>query len=123
MNRNREDVRPMPQVLHGSLVVNNGQQYDNLVTAELRTGLSRIGSEIAAAAKRLGAEWALMRERMAIQRKLRRQVKDLQRGNREVTWLRDELKSAEINQSALELLYRKNEEKLLACLAQLDGGL
>lgn len=30
---------------------------------------------------------------------------------------------AERNQSALELLYRDNEEKLLARLAQLDGRL
>lgn len=113
----------VPPVLHGSLVVTKGSQFDNLVAAELRTGLARIRGEISAAAKRLGAEWALMRERMAILRKLRRQAKDLERGNREVDWLREELMSAERNQSALELLYRANEEKLLARLAKLDGRL
>ncbi|CAH0445471.1 hypothetical protein LMG10661_01689 [Ralstonia syzygii subsp. syzygii] len=122
MKRNQRDVRPMP-MLHGSLVASKGPQFDNLVTAELRTGLARIRGEIGATAKRLGAEWALMRERMAIQRKLRRQTKDLERGNREVDWLREELIAAERNQSALDLLYRANEAKLLARLAQLDGGL
>ena len=120
MKRNQ---RTVPRALHGSLVVTKGPQFDNLVTAELRTGLARIRSEVAAAAKRLAAEWKLMRERMAIQRKLRRQTKELTRGNRDVDWMREELMKAERNQSALELLYRQNEEKLLARLAQLDRGL
>lgn len=122
MKRTRQDVRPVA-MLHNSLVANKGPQFENLVTAELRTGLVRIRTELAAAVKRLGAEWALMRERMAIQRKLRRQAKELERGSRDVDWLREELMKAERNQSALELLYRDNEEKLLARLAQLDGRL
>ncbi|WP_104565821.1 hypothetical protein [Ralstonia mannitolilytica] len=122
MKRNRQDVRQI-SMLHGSLVANKGPQFDNLVAVELRTGLVRIRAELVAGVKRLGAEWALMRERMAIQRKLRRQAKELERGIREVDWLREELMNAERNQSALELLYRANEEQLLARLAQLDGGL
>lgn len=120
MKRNQREVR---HVLHASVVVTKGPQFDNLVAAELRAGLARIRGEIADASKRLGAEWKLMRERMAIQRKLRRQTKELERGNRDVDWLREELMKAERNQSALELLYRQNEEKLLARLAQLDGSL
>lgn len=121
MKRNRQDVRPMP-MLHGSLVTTKGPQLDNLVTAELRTGLARMSSEFVAAGKRLRAEWAVMRERVSIQRKLRRMARELDYGNRDIDWRREELIAAERNQSALELLYRANEQKLLARLEKLDGG-
>ncbi|WP_459199077.1 hypothetical protein ACQVRX_11375 [Ralstonia pseudosolanacearum] len=93
------------------------------VASELRAGLAGIRAELGTACSRLAAVWARMRERIAIHRKLRRMARDIAYGDQDIQWRREELITAERNQSALELLYSQNEKTLRARLAQLERGL
>ncbi|BEU74004.1 MULTISPECIES: hypothetical protein [Ralstonia solanacearum species complex] len=107
----------------GSVFTPRLPAFNGPVASELRAGMARIGAELGAACSRLAGEWARMRERIVIQRKLRRMARDIAYGDQDIQWRREELIAAERNQSALELLYRQNEETLRARLAQLDRGL